>query len=113
MISAAMLILMVSCGQHKTSADKNDSDERIPVNVAKSESREYIPSIELSGTAYADKEANLGAALPGRVEKVYFPEGSQVKKGDLLTQAILIKHETVQLEEVETFGKDGHGGYWK
>ena len=84
MILGTVLILIISCRQQNTAVGLKESDEKIPVNVVKSESRQYIPSIELSGTAFADKEANLGSALPGRVEKVYFPEGSQVRKGDLL-----------------------------
>jgi membrane fusion protein, multidrug efflux system len=83
-IFGALLIPMMSCSQQNISEKLNGTDEKIPVKVAKSESRQFTPSIELSGTAYADKEANLGAALPGRVEKVYYPEGSRVKKGDLL-----------------------------
>lgn len=35
-----------------------------------------------------------------------------VKKGELLTQGLLVKHEAVNWEEVDSFGTDGHGGYW-
>jgi membrane fusion protein (multidrug efflux system) len=78
---------------------------KIPVKVAKSKLRQFIPSIELSGTAFADKEANLGAALPGRVEKIYFPEGSKVKKGDLLV-SLSGELYTEALVEYTTIEKD-------
>jgi membrane fusion protein, multidrug efflux system len=84
MILGAMLILMVSCREYNNSTHTVNSAEKIPVTVVKSESHQYTQFIELAGTAYADKEANLGAALPGRVEKIYFPEGSHVNKNDLL-----------------------------
>ncbi|HSX31339.1 MAG TPA: hypothetical protein VLE99_05470 [Candidatus Saccharimonadales bacterium] len=35
-----------------------------------------------------------------------------VEKGELLTQGMVIKHEAVEWDEVESFGSDGHGGYW-
>lgn len=83
MVPGAMLLIMLSCTQQNKVEIKN-TEAKTPVSVVRSESRQFTPEIELSGTAYADKEANLGAALPGRVEKTYFPEGSHVKKGDLL-----------------------------
>jgi membrane fusion protein (multidrug efflux system) len=105
MILGAALILMMSCREHNTTVGLKNSDEKTPVNVVKSETRQYIPSIELSGTAYADKEANLGAAIPGRVEKVYFPEGSKVRKGDLLV-SLSGELYTQALVEFNTIEKD-------
>lgn len=35
----------------------------------------------------------------------------EVTRGELLTQAILMKHEPIEWEEVETLGTDGYGGY--
>jgi len=80
----ALLILMVSCSENKTAVVIPDREQKVPVKVVKAESKQYTPSIDIPGTAFADREANLGAALPGRVEKIYFPAGSKVKKGDLL-----------------------------
>lgn len=115
MILGTVLVTVISCSRNNSLPEATDN-EKIPVNVVKSESRQYVPSIELSGTAYADKEANLGAALPGRVEKVFFPEGSQVKKGDLLvsmsgelyTQA-LVEYGTIEkdFERVSRLNEKG------
>ena len=81
-ISAA--VILTSCSSQKENNDELRIQEKVPVKVAKAEEKSYAPGLELSGTAFADREANLGSALPGRVEKTYFPEGSHVKKGDLL-----------------------------
>jgi len=80
----ALLMLMVSCSDKKTAVVLPTGTAKIPVKVVKAESKQYTPYVNLSGNAFADREANLGAALPGRVEKIYFPAGSKVKKGDLL-----------------------------
>jgi membrane fusion protein, multidrug efflux system len=80
----AMLMLMTSCGEKKSTVVVPADSQKVPVKVVSVESRIYAPFIDVPGTAFADREANLGAALPGRVEKIYFPAGSRVKKGDLL-----------------------------
>jgi membrane fusion protein, multidrug efflux system len=101
----AILVLMVSCSDKNTAVVSTSSSDKIPVKVAKSESRQYSPYLELSGTAFADQEANLGAALPGRVEKLYFPSGSKVKKGDLLV-SLSGELYTQALVEFKTVEKD-------
>lgn len=35
----------------------------------------------------------------------------EIAKGELLTQALIMKHEPIEWEEVETLGTDGYGGY--
>lgn len=35
----------------------------------------------------------------------------EIKKGELLVQGILIKNESIEWSEVDTFGSAGHGGY--
>jgi membrane fusion protein (multidrug efflux system) len=84
MISGALLILLVSCSKNNITVTKPEQAEKTPVKVVKAEKMSFTHSIDLSGTVFSVKEANLGAALPGRVEKIYFAEGSKVKKGDLL-----------------------------
>ncbi|MCE5346309.1 MAG: efflux RND transporter periplasmic adaptor subunit [Bacteroidales bacterium] len=101
----ALLILLVSCSENKTAVVSQSLSEKIPVKVVKAETRTYSPYLELSGTAFADQEANLGAALPGRVEKIYFPAGSRVKKGDLLV-SLSGEMYTQALVEFNTIEKD-------
>jgi membrane fusion protein, multidrug efflux system len=99
----ALLMLMTSCSEKKAPVILPAESKNIPVKVISAVTREYKPCIDASGTAFADREANLGAALPGRVEKIYFPAGTRVKKGDLLvslsgelyTQA-LVEYNTIE-----------------
>ena len=81
---ALILVTAISCtGRIRNS---NEAGTRAAVNVSavKSELKNHRPKLNVSGTAYAEKEANLGSALPGRVEREYFSEGSHVNRGDLL-----------------------------
>lgn len=102
-ISAA--VILTSCSSQKENNDELRIQEKVPVKVAKAEEKSYAPGLELSGTAFADREANLGSALPGRVEKTYFPEGSHVKKGDLLV-SMSGELYTQTLVEFQTIEKD-------
>ena len=92
---------IISCDNKEQ--QKQEKESVIPVTVSKSIEKEFTPEIEFSGTAFANKEANLGTAIPGRVEKIHFNVGEHVKKGDLIvelsselyTQA-LIERNTLQ-----------------
>jgi len=103
LISAA--VFLTSCSSQKEKNSVEGLPETVPVKVAKAEEKSFTPSLELSGTAFADREANLGSALPGRVEKIYFPEGSHVKKGDLLV-SMSGELYTQTLVEFQTIEKD-------
>jgi membrane fusion protein, multidrug efflux system len=105
MISAALLILMISCKQNNTTVVSAINPAGIPVKVATAQNMKFTPSIDLSGTVFPVREANLGAALPGRVEKIYFAEGSRVKKGDLLV-SLSGELYTQALTEYTTIEKD-------
>lgn len=105
MIFTMLLVITASCSEKKQVVISDNVNSAVPVRVIIAETRQYIPIIELSGTAFADKEANLGAALPGRVEKLYFPEGSRVKKGDLLA-SLSGELYTQALVELNTVTKD-------
>ncbi|MFN8209805.1 MAG: efflux RND transporter periplasmic adaptor subunit [Bacteroidales bacterium] len=79
-----LAILLSSCAS-TVQTDKTAIINRVTeVKVVKSELTRHARKLNFTGTVYADKEANLGSALPGRVEKEYFAEGSRVNKGDLL-----------------------------
>ena len=105
MISAAMLILMMSCKENNPTVMSSSDKEAIPVKTVTVQTRKFTPYIKLSGTVFPVREANLGAALPGRVEKIYFPEGSRVKKGDLLV-SMSGELYTQALTEFTTIEKD-------
>ena len=101
----AMLMLMVSCSEKKSAVVLPSENATTPVKVVTAETHRYTPYVNLSGNAFADREANLGAALPGRVEKIYFPAGSRVKKGDLLV-SLSGELYTQALVEFNTIEKD-------
>lgn len=101
LLTAAVAVL-TSCSSNKQ--EQNIKEVNVPlVSTVKVEERSFNPVLTYTGTVFANKEANLGATLPGKVEKIFFEEGQMVKKGDLivelsdemLTQA-LIEHETIK-----------------
>ncbi|MBC7125125.1 MAG: efflux RND transporter periplasmic adaptor subunit [Bacteroidales bacterium] len=101
LFTAAALVLS-SCSSKNE--EQTEKDVNVPlVKTIKVEERTFNPTLTFTGTVFANKEANLGATLPGKVEKIFFEEGQSVKKGDLivelsdemLTQA-MIEHETIK-----------------
>ena len=73
---------------------KNDREQRsfrkspatatkVTVHVAKE--MEYIPVLNFTGTAEANREAAL-KAIPGRVEKIHFSKGSYVPEGAVIAE---------------------------
>ncbi|MEJ5316401.1 MAG: efflux RND transporter periplasmic adaptor subunit [Tenuifilum sp.] len=102
LFTAAAALVFVSCSGNKQ--EQVQSEVNVPlVSTIRVEERTFNPVLTFTGTVFANKEANLGATLPGKVEKIYFEEGQMVKKGDLivelsdemLTQA-MIEHETIK-----------------
>jgi len=81
-ISIILLFMQGCSSEKKELAESNE----INVTVETAERREYQPTVQYTGTFYPYKEANLGAALPGRVEKIYIEEGNYVKEGTLLAE---------------------------
>jgi len=81
-LAVVLLFGMISCTDKKE--EKQNEAQKIIVKTIKISEESYTPELNYQGTAFAIKEANLGASIPGRVEKIYFNEGDNVKKGDLL-----------------------------
>ena len=57
---------------------------KVTVHVAKE--MEYTPVLNFTGTAEANREAALGASIPGRVEKIHFSKGSYVPEGAVIAE---------------------------
>lgn len=108
------LIMLASC--NTKTEPKAEKENAIPISIAIVEEKSFDNTIELTGTFFANKEANLGASMPGKVEKFHYKAGSFVKQGDLLvelsaellTQA-LIEYETIKkdFERVERLYQKG------
>ncbi|MDD4150672.1 MAG: efflux RND transporter periplasmic adaptor subunit [Bacteroidales bacterium] len=97
-----MLLITASCSNNETK-EINESENKIPVKTSVAIERSYDKTLEYSGTFFANKEANLGTSMPGKIEKFYYPKGAYVNKGtllvdlssELLTQA-LIEYDAVK-----------------
>lgn len=104
-IIQVLALALFSCTKPKTDEQKPVS---IPVSTAVSVEQYFQPQVHYAGTVEANFQANLGATLPGKVEKIYFSEGSYVEKGallvelsdEMLTQAI-VENEAL----VKDFGR--------
>lgn len=81
-----VLITAFAAGCASKKSGENVQNEKPNVRIARAEESNYIPVLTFSGVVKAFKEANLGAALPGRIEKLYFDEGDNVKAGDLIAE---------------------------
>ncbi|OFX22024.1 MAG: hypothetical protein A2041_13565 [Bacteroidetes bacterium GWA2_31_9b] len=99
----SLLLIGTSCGKQKTVETK--TERVIAITTTTSVEKKYSPSIDFTGTAFANKEANLGTTLPGRVEKCYFIEGQKVNKGDLIVE-LSSELYTQALIERNTLEKD-------
>jgi len=99
----SLLLIGTNCGKQKTVETK--TERVITITTTTSVEKKYSPSIDFAGTAYANKEANLGTTLPGRVEKCYFIEGQKVNKGDLIVE-LSSELYTQALIERNTLEKD-------
>jgi len=98
-------LVLLAAGCKEEIKEENTGDNKVPVTVAQSEKKRYAPQLEYTGTAFASREANLGTTLPGRVEKVHYPTGAQVYKGDLLVELSAELYAQAMVE-VETLRKD-------
>lgn len=102
-ILIAATFILSACNNPK---EEIADESQIPkVITVKSVERTYTPTLYYSGTVFAKREANLGAALPGKVERIYFEEGQSVKKGDLIVE---LSDEMLTQAEIEyqTLKKD-------
>jgi len=97
-------VLLLCLGSCKNSNEKSNNSATTPVvNFAIATERSYTEDAAYSGTFFANKEANLGASMPGKIEKFHYAEGSYVTAGtllvelsaELLTQA-LIEYEAIK-----------------
>ncbi|HXK80652.1 MAG TPA: efflux RND transporter periplasmic adaptor subunit [Bacteroidales bacterium] len=114
LLSLTPFIIFISCNTNTET--KSQTANEIPISIAIVEEKSFDNTIELTGTFFANKEANLGASMPGKVEKFHYKPGSFVNEGDLivelsaelLTQA-LIEYEAIKkdFERVERLYKKG------
>lgn len=85
-IYAAFLILSASCsGESGKSGDKTGRDEAsVPVRVARVEQKDVPVQLTAIGNVEAYSIVEVKPQVNGELSKVYFKEGENVKKGELL-----------------------------
>ena len=81
---ALTMVLFTGCSD-KQEAMAEENPEII-VSTHKAIQKTYAPGLQLTGTVFANQEANLGAGFPGRIEKIHYPEGTSVREGQLLVE---------------------------
>lgn len=79
-----IMVLFTGCSD-KQETPEAETRERV-VSTKKAIKKSYVPQLNLSGTVFANQEANLGAGFPGRIERIHYPEGTFVKKDQLLVE---------------------------
>lgn len=84
--ATCLFALLVSGCSKNSDANAETEPTAVKVTVAKAVEKEYTPLLHFSGTAEANKEVNLGSAIPGRVEKINYAKGSFVPKGAVIVE---------------------------
>jgi membrane fusion protein, multidrug efflux system len=97
------IVAAYSCSERKGNEDSAQSE--MIVQTIEAQKTEYRDVLEFSGTFFANKEANVGSSIPGKVEKIHYRPGQYVNKGSLL---VSMSTELLILSEVEylTLEKD-------
>jgi len=97
------ILMFASC---KTKNDNDESKEvALAISTVLSKETTFNDVLEFSGSCYANKEANIGSTIPGKIEKIYYRPGQYVRKGALL---VSMSSEMLLMTEVEyrTLEKD-------
>lgn len=96
-ISTLVAVLFFACNSQPATEDTEQSVLK-NVRIVHPESKQYAHTIEYAGTLKPWREANLGTAIPGRVEKVFFEVGDLVPEGALIAR---LSAEPAIMAEVE------------
>ncbi|MDD2513550.1 MAG: efflux RND transporter periplasmic adaptor subunit [Proteiniphilum sp.] len=100
-----LAIFAGGCGKKSTESSGDAAKTATTVTVYTAKEMEYTPVLSFTGTAEANREADLGASIPGRVEKIHFAKGSYVPEGALIAE--LSDEMLIQAEiELEAIRKD-------
>ncbi|MEX1220669.1 MAG: efflux RND transporter periplasmic adaptor subunit [Idiomarina sp.] len=104
-ISIVVLILLVLVAYVFLVAEQgadggNDNAESVPVRVQVAEESEFRDIIEALGTAQANESVVITAQSQELVESIYFDDGENVEKGDLLVE-LDSREEQARVQELE------------
>lgn len=95
----SLLTGLWSCGHNEKSVEKSPA---INVEVHQVEKQTYRPTLKVSGIVGAQQAAVISSRLMGRVEKIYFKIGDEIKAGNLL---ISLKSKDIEAKREQAEAK--------
>lgn len=101
-ITCLFALFLGGCSTKAIEENNKTANNPTKVTVYLAEEMEYTPMLNFTGTAKANREANLGASIPGRVEKIHFAKGSYVPKGEVIAEMSdeLLIQAQIELEAI-------------
>lgn len=99
---AILIVAVIGCKNNQNEKPLESANLPLVSTIIVHE-QAYTPVLTYTGTAFAYKEANLGATLPGKVERIFFNEGDRVKKGDLIVELSdeMLTQATIEFETIK------------
>lgn len=97
------ILFVVSCSDKKKKEEVQNVDSSILITTAPATGGTYSPVLSYSGTFKPIKEANIASTIPGKIEKIYYREGRNVKKGAVVVKMSdeLYKQAKAELDAVQ------------
>ena len=83
-VSLASLFLFGGCGSKPAKSEAAGMEFRVPVTVAKATVKDVPLQVEVIGNVEAYSNVSVRTQIAGEVERAYFTQGQDVKKGQLL-----------------------------
>ncbi len=80
----AVLVLAAGCKRAGGREEAGKGDDVIAVEVEPARLRDVVQRVYLAGEVQADVEVKVLSLMAERILRIYFEEGQEVKKGDLL-----------------------------
>ncbi len=80
----AGLLPLVGCAPKPAKSEGMQMEFRVPVTVAKATMKSVPVQVEVIGNVEAYSNVSVRTQMAGEIEKAYFTQGQDVKKGDLL-----------------------------
>lgn len=92
-----MTFALIIIGCHKET-ETSEINHVVSITATTALDSLYSPVMNFSGVVSPIREANLGCVVPGKVERIFVPEGKEVQAGDLLA---LMSDELLTQGEIE------------
>ncbi len=80
----ANLLMLAGCASKAVQGPGMPMEVRVPVTVAKAVAKSVPVQVEVIGNVEAFSNVSVRTQIAGEIERAYFTQGQNVKKGDLL-----------------------------